>query len=51
MLKNPMNPYFEPLRSIGFDGYDPTKVSKLKYRYGVALSMTTSMVQLVALPT
>jgi hypothetical protein len=37
MLKKPMDPYFEPLRSIGFNGHDPAKVPK--YRHDDALSI------------
>jgi hypothetical protein len=34
-----MDPNFKPLRSIGFNDYDPAKVPKFKYRYDGALSI------------
>jgi hypothetical protein len=39
VLKKPMDPMFEPLRSIGFNGHDPAKVQKFKYRHDGALSI------------
>jgi hypothetical protein len=39
MLKKPMNSNFEPLRFIGFNGHDPAKVPKVKYRHDGALSI------------
>jgi hypothetical protein len=39
VLKKPMNSNFEPLRSIGFNGHDPAKVQKFKYRHDGALSI------------
>jgi hypothetical protein len=38
MLK-PMDPNFEPLRSIGFNGHDPAKVPEFKYRHDGAPSI------------
>jgi hypothetical protein len=34
-----MHPNFEPLRSIGFNGHDPAKVQKFKYKHDGALSI------------
>jgi hypothetical protein len=40
MLKKPMDPNFEPLRSINFNGHDPAKGPKFKYWHNDgALSM------------
>jgi hypothetical protein len=39
IVKIPMDPNFEPLCSIGFNGYDPAKVPKFKYRHDIALSI------------
>jgi hypothetical protein len=39
MLKIPMDSSFEPLRSVGFNGHDPAKVSKFKYRHDGAFSI------------
>jgi hypothetical protein len=39
VLKKPMDPNFEPLSFIGFNGHDPAKVQKFKYRYDGALSI------------
>jgi hypothetical protein len=39
LLKKPMDPNFEPLRSIGFNGDDPAKVSKFKFSHDGALSI------------
>jgi hypothetical protein len=38
MLKKPMDPNFEPIRSIGFNGHHPSKVPKFKYRHDGTLS-------------
>jgi hypothetical protein len=38
MLKKPMDPNFEPLSSIGFNGHDPAKAQKFKNMHG-ALSI------------
>jgi hypothetical protein len=50
MLKKPMNSNFEPLRSLGFNGHDPAKAPKFKYRHDGALLITNfalNQVQLI----
>jgi hypothetical protein len=49
MLKKPMDPNFEPLRSIGFNGLDPAKVPKFKYRHDGALSIRNFALNLAQL--
>jgi hypothetical protein len=39
MLKKPMDLNFEPPCSIGFNGHDPAKAPKFKYRHDGALSI------------
>jgi hypothetical protein len=36
-VEKPMDPNFEPLRSIDFDGHGLAKVPKSNYRHGGAL--------------
>jgi hypothetical protein len=39
MFKKPMDPNFEPLRSIGFNGHYPSIVPKFNHRHDGALSI------------